>query len=141
MVGRWKGQFPVFVPLPDENKDVKDFRNVPSTDRGNDGYHDQGQLGGFETNDGQPFMPNPETVFFDGYGATQEDLKRGFCDPGIQEDPAYIKENYADRSSRPKVAGDENYGNTGWMNKDLEFQNRNTRSKGFLTRKRLPTER
>jgi hypothetical protein len=139
MVGRWKGQFPVFFDKTESDQDVSDFHDVPASDLG-DQYGDAGQLGGFETNDGKPWPQPADVVFFDGYGATQEDLKRGFCDPGMREDPAYDKENYADRSSRPKRV-DENVGNTGWLPKDIEFQSRNTRSKGFLTRKRLPTER
>lgn len=140
MVGRWKGQFPVFFEGSELDKDVSDFRRVPGSDQGNDGYHDQGQLGGFETNDGRPFDPPADVRFEGGFGASDAEIRKGFCDPGIREDPAYDKENYADRSSRPKQV-DENVGNTGWLPKDIEFQQRNTRSKGFLTRRRLPTER
>jgi hypothetical protein len=140
MVGRWKGQFPVFISGADEAaKDIKDFRDVPSSDKG-DEYDDQGQLGGFETNRGEPFMPSPETQFFAGFGATEADLKRGFIKPGINEHPAYDKVNYSDRWSRPKKV-DEDVGNTSGLPKDYEFQGRNNTSKGFLVRKRLPTER
>jgi hypothetical protein len=140
MVGRWKGQFPVFISGMDEaNKDVSDFRRVPASDTG-EGYDDQGQLGGFETNEGRPFDPPSDVQFMAGFGATEADLKRGYVVPGIKEDPAYDKINYADRSSRPKKV-DEDVGNTSGLPKDYEFQSRNNTSKGFLVRKRLPTER
>lgn len=141
MVGRWKGQFPEFISGMDEaNKDVSDFRAVPASDKGNDGYGDQGQLGGFETNEGRPFDPPADVQFMAGFGATEADLKKGFCDPGIKEHPAYDKVNYSDRASRPKKV-DEDVGNTAGLPKDYEFQGRNTRAKGFLVRRRLPTER
>jgi hypothetical protein len=140
MVGRWKGQFPVFISGADEAaKDVSDFRRVPASDTG-EGYDDQGQLGGFETNDGRPFDPPAGVLFEPGFGATEADLKRGFIKPGIKEHPAYDKVNYSDRSSR-HMKVDEDVGNTSGLPKDYEFQSRNTTSKGFLVRKRLPTER
>lgn len=140
MAGRWKGQFPEFISGMDEaKKDVSDFRAVPASDTG-EAYQDQGQLGGFETNEGRPFDPPAETKFMAGFGATEADLKKGFCDPGIKEHPAYDKVNYSDRASRPKKV-DEDVGNTAGLPKDYEFQGRNNTSKGFLVRRRLPTER
>jgi len=141
MVGRFKGQLPVFFAGSDDgDRDVSDYRPVPDSDRGNDGYNDQGMLGNFEAHDDTPRMPPAETKFFGGFGASDEDLKRGFCKPRITEHPAYDKVNYSSRASQPRAA-DEDFGNTNAMPNDWEFQTRNNRSKGFLTRKRLPTER
>lgn len=144
------GQLPVLGPDErDENRD--DFRNVPRSDRGNRGYGDRGMLGTFQTRDTQ--WPNPKGVQaasggYDpsiernvhGYGVEDADVVRGFCEPGITENPAYDKVNYCERSTVPRHP-DEDFGNADRMERDWEFRGRNRESRGFLTRPRIPTER
>jgi len=133
------GQKPSVVAIEDEG-DVSDFRQVPSSDRGNESYSDRGQLGSFGPSNREQFRNNPDTVLFDGYGATKDDIDLGFIRPGISEDPAYDKANYIGRSSEPKRS-DEDFGNTNSLDRDYEFRSRNRESRGFLNRPRFPTER
>src|SRR5436309_1092762 len=61
------------VELEDVQQD--DFEQVPRSDRGNRGYSDRGQLGTFQTAEGN--FPDPDgLVRFTGYGAEEEDLRR-----------------------------------------------------------------
>lgn len=131
------GQIPVLGPI--EPEDRNDFRDVPGTDKGNASYSDRGMLGSY-TPDSEPYGAPRGVRFAAGYGADMADLDRGYCRPGISEDPAYDKVNYSQRSSQPRVP-DEDQGNAEVMGQDWEFRNRNARSRGFLTRPRLPTER
>lgn len=137
-------QVPYLVGFPDLDgsggSETSDYRPVPSSDRGNDGYHDRGALGSYATNDGEPW-PSPAGVErFTGYGATEADLVRGFCEPLITQNPAYQLENYKDRSSQP-MESDVTPGNIEAMDDDWAFRNRNRKARGFLTRPRIPTER
>lgn len=117
-----------------------DYRPVPASDSGNDGYHDRGALGFYQTNDGEPW-PTPAGVKrFTGYGADEADLNRGWCEPTITQNPAYQLENYKDRSSQP-MESDVTPGNIEAMEDDFAFRQRNRKSRGFLTRPRIPTER
>jgi hypothetical protein len=131
------GQLPVFGQ-PDDG-DRSDFRQVPESDRGNADYSDRGQFGSYSAGEA-PFRTPAEVRFSAGYGADAVDLERGFCQPVIREDPAYDKRNYEMRSSQPRQP-DEDQGNADSMGQDLEFRSRNQRSRGFLTRPRIPTER
>jgi hypothetical protein len=139
--------FPFPSPLiPDITEDLgvgederSDYRAVPRSDTG-ETYRDRGMLGSFSTNRGEPFPPPGDAVFFTGYGGDMADLKRGYCDPLITQDPGYNLSNYKDRSSQPKVS-DLGPGDVEMMPDDWEFRNRNRRSEGFLTRPRIPTER
>lgn len=129
-------------PLPlmrgiGENEERSDFRQVPDSDSGNDSYSDQGMLGSFTQR--EPFEA-PFVERFTGYGATHADLERGYCAPGELEDPAHDLSNYKMRSTEPRMT-DEDFGNTDGLPSDYEFRRRNQRSRGFLTRPRIPTER
>lgn len=105
----------------------------------NDKYNTQAHLGTYRTN-AYPF-PNPEGILvFEGFGADDKDLERGFCDPHVKELPNYDKANYHDRYSQPKLP-DEDQGNHEVMMRDSEFRIKERESKGFLTRPRIPTER
>lgn len=137
-------QVPYLVGFPDldgsDGGETSDYRPVPSSDRGNDGYHDRGALGSFATNDGEPW-PSPDGVERStGYGATEADLVRGYCEPTITQNPAYQLENYKDRSSQPRVS-DVTPGNIEAKESDWSFRERNREARGFLTRPRIPTER
>ncbi len=130
-------------PLPlmrgiGEDEERSDFRQVPDTDRGNSSYSDRGQFGAYEQP--EPFMDPPDVMHFSGYGASEADIDRGYimCEP--HEDPAYDLSNYKMRSTEPKDTM-EDFGNTDSMPSDYEFRRRNQRSRGFLTRPRIPTER
>ena len=140
MVMRFKGQVPIFTIGSEGNSEMSDFRRVPDSDRGNDGYHDQGALGGYGSNDGRPFDAPADVKFATGYGASEAEMKQGYSNPGINEHPAYDKVNYSSRRSQPRAA-DEDQGNTAVLPSDWEFQSRNNRAKGFLVRRRNPTER
>ena len=130
--------FPISLGFGPE-KEVDDYRAVPATDRGNASYGDRGGFGSFSPSR-EPYR-NPSDVNFEaGYGVTAADLERGWCEPTIREDPAYDLANYKQRYSDP-LAPDEDNGNRQTMDDDWEFRERNRRSKGFLTRPRVPTER
>lgn len=119
--------------------DRNDYRPVPADDRGNDGYGDRGGFGTWQ--DGAQQRPDPSDVkHFAGYGAAEADLVRGFCEPGIRDDPAYQLDNYRDRSSRPALSDIDEGGNYAVAD-DFAFRRKNTRARGFLTRPHLPTDR
>lgn len=120
----------------DEN-DRSDYRPVPSSDTG-ETYRDRGMLGFYQ--DPKPFKTPDEVRFFAGHGATEADLERGWSDPLITENPAYQLSNYKDRSSQP-MESDVTPGNVEMMEDDWAFRERNRKSRGFLTRPRIPTER
>jgi hypothetical protein len=138
MAGGWIGQIAVFSDDPDAEK--SDFRRVPASDNGR-GYSDRGGFGGYSPTDKLWSETEPrETKYFGGYGVSDDDARRGYIAPDIREDPAYDKVNYSDRSTLPK-SPDEDQSSSQAMRQDWEFRSRNMRSKGFLTRPRLPTER
>jgi len=132
------GQIPVFGPDPDKS-DRSDFRNVPESDRGNADYSDQGLLGSYST-DEERFRGPSDVRYMAGYGATSEDLDRGFVEPTIRENPAYDLSDYKSRWTQPREAFDDN-GQTDITAEHWDFRSRNQRSRGFLTRPRIPTER
>ena len=104
-------------------------------------YDDKGLLGspGFKDQD-EPFKPARETRFEGGYGATEADLKRGYVEPVIRDKPNYDLSNYKDRCSVPSEP-DLGPGNHMALSEDWEFRQEGLRSKGFLTRPRIPIER
>lgn len=122
------------------NENRSDYRAVPKTDRGNADYRDRGMLGFYQTNDGEPWAPPSDVEWYAGFGATEEDLKRGWKEPVITAGPEYQLESYKERSSRPRES-DMNSGNVDALRQDFEFRNRNRESRGFLTRPRIPRER
>jgi hypothetical protein len=86
-------------------------------------------------------FPNPEGVkLYEGFGADASDLVRGYCDPGIAELPDYDKVNYQERWVEPS-SPTEGPGDTMSLPEDYEFRMRERKSRGFLTRPRIPTER
>lgn len=130
----------VGIPFDGGSRDVSDYRPVPSSDRGNDGYHDRGQLGSYATNDGEPWGKLSGAKYETGYGCDMADVARGYSAPGVTQDPAYDLANYKDRYSEPKVSdlvGSDSDG----VSSDWEFRSRNRRSQGFLTRSRYDTNR
>lgn len=120
-----------------KDEDRSDYRPVPSSDTG-ETYRDRGMLGFYHRE--EPWETPSEVRFFDGHGASMSDLKRGWSDPLITENPAYQLANYKDRSSQP-MESDVTPGNVEMMEDDFAFRNRNRKSQGFLTRPRIPTER
>lgn len=77
---------------------------------------------------------------FSGFGATEEDLKRGFVDPDIHDHPKYNRLNYVDRWTVPKESLQQG-GSDVEVPSDLEFRNKDRVSHGILTRPRVSTER
>lgn len=134
------GGFMAFVgPAPDSGGETEDFRNVPAGERDDGGYKGRGMLGNYAPS-AEPY-PSPEDVrWFGGFGADEADLRRGYASVAVREDPAYDKTNYEDRWTQPR-ATNEDMGETDVMRDDWEFRGRNQRSRGFLTRPRVPTER
>lgn len=140
------GLLPVVGPLGawtlgggDGEADSSDFRNTPSSDR-TGGYADRGKLGEYSPDQREPYR-SPEGVrHFSGYGCDERDYERGHIVPGIREDPAYDKTAYQDRYTAPRVP-DEDMGETNRMADDWKFRDRARKSRGFLTRPRIPTER
>ena len=133
------GGFMAFVtPAKNRGGDTDDFRNVPRSDR-DPRYQDRGMFGNYSSSP-KPF-PNAEGVrVFTGFGADQADLERGWCDVAVREDPAYDKAAYQDRWTQPREPN-EDLSETDVMRQDWEFRGRNQRTRGFLTRPRVPTER
>jgi hypothetical protein len=125
---------------PDADTLNNDFRQVPKSDRGNASYRDMGKRGTFATNGGDQFADPVGLKRFAGYGADVAALAQGYVSCNPNEDPAYDKINYESRSTIPKNVN-EDFENTDMMPSDFEFRGRNRRSRGFLTRPHLPTER
>ena len=130
------GQVPELRPVG--SGDESDYRPVPDSDRGNATYSDRGMFGSY-TPDSQPFGDPPDVRHFVGYGATAADLDRGYQVPSIRDDPAYDMDNYVDRSTVPKLSDLDEGGDA--MANDYAFRRKNERSRGFLTRPRIPTDR
>ena len=104
-----------------------------------DKYQEAGMLGSYRTS-ATPF-PNPEGIHvFEGYGANESDLQKGFISPAISNNPAYDKSNYVDKWSKP-MRPDDDFSDFGMVKADVEFREKDLESKGFLTRPRIPTER
>ena len=132
------GYMAFVVPAKDRGGDTNEFRNVPRSDR-DPGYKDRGMLGNYSPAL-EPYPNAPGVQLFTGYGADEADLERGWCEVAIREDPAYDKAAYQDRWTQPREPN-EDLGETDVMARDWEFRGRNQRTRGFLTRPRVPTER
>lgn len=130
------GQLPELMRTGTE--DETDYHPVPASDRGNATYRDRGMLGSYTPRDTPRDDPR-DVRHFTGYGATEADLNRGYQVPAIRDDPAYDLDNYKDRSSQPMLSDEDEGGDA--MNDDYAFRRRNERSRGFLTRPRIPTDR
>lgn len=124
-------------PAPDTGGEPESFR-APS-DRDTGGYKGRGMLGSY-TPSADPYESPSDVRRFAGFGADEATLARGWADVSIREDPAYDKSNYADRWTQP-MEPNEDMGETDVMRQDWEFRGRGQRSRGFLTRPRIPTER
>lgn len=122
-----------------ESEDRSDYRPVPASDKGI-GYADRGQLGDRSPNGGEPYDPPAEIKFEGGFGATSAELRAGFCAVPMRNEPAHDLDNYKERLSRPRVSETDQDARE-FMDSDWEFQNRQRRSKGFLTRPHIPIER
>lgn len=110
------------------------YRAVPASDR-EAGYSDRGKLGSYRSEYGEA-----EVRRFTGFGADEADLKRGYEKVTISDQPAYDLDNYKQRWSLPMRA-DEDGNPASTSEADRAFRTRDERSKGFLTRPRLPIER
>lgn len=120
------------------DEDREDYRPVPDSDA-DPGYRDRGMLGSYRTS-ARPFQNPPEVKMFTGYGATEEDLERGYCKPLITDDPAYQLDDYKHRSSQPALSDIDEGGNFA-VPSDYAFRRKNERARGFLTRPHIPTDR
>jgi len=129
------GGIPEFDPAGDGIS--TDYRPVPASDDGR-GYDDRGMLGSYRPPD-DAFRTPDGVSFATGFGADRADVERGFVMPSIRDDPAYIADNYKDRSTRPRLSDADEDGSA--MADDYAFRRRNERARGFLTRPHLPTER
>lgn len=87
----------------------------------------------------KPFAQPSDVENFAGFGATDEDLQRGFLATPITNDPKYDKANYVDRSSVPNTSDNDEGGSP--VLEDFQFRMKDRVSNGFLTRPRIPTER
>jgi hypothetical protein len=123
---------------PSGSEDREDYRPVPDSDT-DAGYRDRGMLGSYRTS-AEPFANPPGVKMFTGYGATMEDLERGYCKPLITDDPAYQLDNYKHRSSQPSLSDIDEGGATATSD-DFAFRRKNERARGFLTRPHIPTDR
>jgi hypothetical protein len=103
-------------------------------------YSDKGKLGSYAPTE-EPRKAPKDVKFFGGYGADASDLDRGYIEPEVHNRPEYDKANYAYRSSQPNRAGAVDDSNAIYPSGDWDFQQKDSESKGFLTRPRIPTER
>lgn len=74
---------------------------------------------------------------FAGFGASENDLERGYIEPKLPLTPSYDASNYWKHWSDNK--GDMKYFDI--TREEMEFQDKDMVSKGFLNRLVLPTER
>lgn len=81
-----------------------------------------------------------DVKMFAGYGANEEDLKRGFIEPVITDHPKYDAANYKDRWTIPSQS-DLDGGAQVSVPRDYEFRSEDRVSQGLLTRPRVSTER
>jgi hypothetical protein len=122
-----------------EREDLADEPYMTGNSGVNDKYNAPGTIGSYCT-DPEPFKNPAGVKLFAGFGASEEDIERGYNNIGTRELPNYDKANYNLRYSEPAFQ-DENFGNSGILPEDIEFRNKDRVSKGFLTRPRIPTER
>lgn len=122
-----------------EREDLADEPYMAGETGVNPAYNSAGMIGSYCT-DPMPFKNPSDVKLFAGFGATEQDIERGYHNIGTRELPNYDKANYALRYSEPSMQ-DENFANTGVLPEDIEFRNKDRVSKGFLTRPRIPTER
>lgn len=137
---RGLGIVSILGPALSGDESGSDYRPVPSSDRGDESYSDRGMLGNYSPSEREPYRCPPEVRFETGYGASMEDMHRGYCEPTIREDPAYERQNYEQRwemsnQDRGGEPGDDRY------MQEMDFRNRNRRSKGFLRRTHLDVDR
>lgn len=131
------GQLPVFRSTP-EPENGGDFRQVPASDRGNASYSDRGQFGSYAPSR-EAYAPPSDVRFEAGFGADVDDLRRGYCVPTIRESPAYDLDNYQNRATLPRYPDEDGQETLG--ESAMEFRARGERSRGFLTRPKIPVER
>lgn len=137
-MGIRSGGFMAFVvPAEDKGGEPESFR-MPR-DRDDGGYDGRGMLGSY-TPTSEPYPSPADVRRFTGFGADEATLERGYASVSIREDPAYDKDSYIDRWTMPRQPN-QDMGETDVMRDDWEFRGRGQRSKGFLTRPRVPTER
>lgn len=85
-------------------------------------------------------FPAPaENKFFAGEGATIGDLKTGFLDPNISENPAYEPKNYKDRLTVERSSDLDEDGDG--VSDDYRFREKDRVTTGLFTRPHIPTER
>ena len=138
---RGVGIVSILGPLaPGDKGPTSDYRPVPKSDRGDESYGDRGMLGNYSPSEREPYQPPSDVRFEAGYGATEEDLHRGYCEPTIREDPAYARQNYESRWEMSKQLDGCEPGDGRCM-QEMEFRNRNRRSQGFLRRTYLSEDR
>ncbi len=119
---------------PEGDNQGTDYRAVPASDR-DTGYSDRGMLGSYRAEYGEA-----EVRRFTGFGADEADLRRGYAEVTIRDVPAYDLANYKERLTLPRLP-DEDDNPLTTSDEDLNFRRRHQRSRGFLTRPHLPTER
>jgi len=103
-------------------------------------YADRVKLGGDYSPSADPFPMPSDVKVFGGYGADESDIRQGFIRPTMRDNPEFDKQNYVSRWTIPKEP-DIDPGDTTGTDMDWEFRQKDLRSKGFMTRPRIPTER
>lgn len=103
------------------------------------GYGDKGSLGTYQTAPGD--FPDPEgMVRFTGYGADEQDLRKGYVEPIIRENPVYDLANHKEKWTMPRIADEDSDGGMN-LPADIEFRMQDRVTKGLFMRPRIPTER
>jgi hypothetical protein len=106
--------------------------------KGQSGYAKEGRSGNYSYGDvtGQS---EPVNMYL-GYGADDEDMRRGYLDPGVSEGPQYDLQNYKARlSEEPTDSGNAPF--LDWMPDDQKFAYKQRQRTGFLKRAYPPYER
>jgi hypothetical protein len=133
------GQLAQLSPAP-EPEERSDFREVPSTDRGNASYHDRGRFGTWAPSNEEGFRLPENVRRFEGYGCSEDDYERGYIPNVVHEDPAYDPGNYKNRWTIPKTPDEDDQPSTAG-NDDLRFRAKNEMSRGMFNRPKIPTDR
>lgn len=71
---------------PEAEEDT--YREVPASDRGNEGYGDRGMMGTYQTSR-RAFRDPDGVAHYSGYGCTEAEYERGYAKPELREDPDY----------------------------------------------------
>lgn len=97
---------------------------------------------------GEPEFPGQENPFpnaegvkvFSGFGADDSDLRRGWVEPVIRQDPRYDLVNHKQKWTEFRISDEDSNGGEDLPN-EFEFRMKDRETKGLFIRPHIPTER